>query len=121
MGQAHLLAPGKLLTSAIEKDRVPSMILWGPPGVGKTTLARIIAQHTRAEFVQFSGVLSSIKEIKQVMAGAEKMHRAGRRKNQIWTLAPELSRLASKLCSARKRSTGPPRAAAQGTGKNGQP
>ena len=79
VGQEHLLATGKPLRVQIERDQVGSMIFWGPPGVGKTTLARIIAQHTRAEFVQFSGVLSSIKEIKQVMAGAEKMHRAGRR------------------------------------------
>jgi putative ATPase len=79
VGQEHLLAAGKPLRVQIERDQVGSMIFWGPPGVGKTTLARIIAQHTRAEFVQFSGVLSSIKEVKEVMAGAEKMHRAGRR------------------------------------------
>jgi len=79
VGQEHLLAVGKALRVQIERDQVGSMIFWGPPGVGKTTLARIIAQHTRAEFVQFSGVLSSIKEVKAVMVGAEKMHRAGKR------------------------------------------
>lgn len=79
IGQEHLLAAGKPLRTQIERDQLGSMILWGPPGVGKTTLARIIARQTHAEFVQFSGVLSSIKEVKQVMAGAEKMHRAGRR------------------------------------------
>ena len=79
VGQEHLLAAGKPLRVQIERDQIGSMIFWGPPGVGKTTLARIIAQHTRAEFVQFSGVLSSIKEVKEVMVSAEKMHRAGRR------------------------------------------
>jgi putative ATPase len=79
VGQEHLLAPGKPLRVQIERDQVGSMIFWGPPGVGKTTLARIIAHHARAQFVQFSGVLSSIKEVKEVMAGAEKMHRAGKR------------------------------------------
>jgi putative ATPase len=79
VGQEHLLAAGKPLRVQIERDQVGSMIFWGPPGVGKTTLARIIAQHTRAEFVQFSGVLSSIKEVKEVMAGAQKLHRAGKR------------------------------------------
>lgn len=79
VGQEHLLTAGKPLRVQIERDQVGSMIFWGPPGVGKTTLARIIAQHTRAEFVQFSGVLSSIKEVKEVMAGAQKMHRAGKR------------------------------------------
>ncbi len=79
IGQEHLLAAGKPLRAQIERDQLGSMIFWGPPGVGKTTLARIIARQTRADFVQFSGVLSSIKEVKQVMAGAQKMHRAGRR------------------------------------------
>ena len=79
IGQEHLLAAGKPLRAQIERDQLGSLIFWGPPGVGKTTLARIIARQTRADFVQFSGVLSSIKEVKQVMAGAQKMHRAGRR------------------------------------------
>jgi putative ATPase len=69
-GQEHLLGPGKPLRIQIEHDDSGSMILWGPPGVGKTTLAKIIAETTRASFIEFSAVLSGIKEIKQVMATA---------------------------------------------------
>ena len=79
IGQGHLLDPGKPLRTAIEKDQVPSMILWGPPGVGKTTLAQIIARMTKSTFVPFSAVLAGIKEIKEIMAGAEKARRTGRR------------------------------------------
>jgi putative ATPase len=79
LGQGHLLDPGKPLRTAIERDQVPSMILWGPPGVGKTTLARIIARMTKSTFVQFSAVLSGIKEIKEIMVSAEKARRTGRR------------------------------------------
>ena len=79
LGQGHLLDPGRPLRTALEKDQVPSMILWGPPGVGKTTLARIIARMTRSDFIPFSAVLSGIKEIKEVMAKAEKARRAGRK------------------------------------------
>ncbi len=79
VGQEHLLAAGKPLRTQIERDQLSSMILWGPPGVGKTTLARIIAHATRCEFVSFSAVLSSIKDVKAVMAGAQRMHRSGRR------------------------------------------
>ncbi len=71
MGQQHLIGPGKPLRVALEQDRIRSIILWGPPGTGKTTLARIIAKMTRAHFVPFSAVLAGIKEIKQVMADAE--------------------------------------------------
>jgi putative ATPase len=71
MGQAHLLAPGKLLASAIEKDRVPSMILWGPPGVGKTTLGKVIAARTKSVFVPFSAVLGSIAELREIVAAAK--------------------------------------------------
>ncbi|MCU1321380.1 MAG: ATPase central domain protein [Acidobacteriaceae bacterium] len=71
-GQEHLLGPGKPLRLAIERDDAASMIFWGPPGVGKTTLAKIIAQVTEASFIEFSAVLSGIKEIKQVMVEAEK-------------------------------------------------
>jgi putative ATPase len=69
-GQEHLLGPGKPLRVQIERDDPGSMIFWGPPGVGKTTLAKIIAETTRANFVEFSAVMSGIKEIKQVMASA---------------------------------------------------
>ena len=72
MGQQHLLAPGKPLRLAIEGDDATSMIFWGPPGTGKTTLAKIIAHVTQASFIEFSAVLSGIKEIKQVMIDAEK-------------------------------------------------
>jgi len=76
-GQDHLLGPGKPLRKLIESDRVSSMILWGPPGVGKTTLASIIASHTKSDFVTFSAVTSGIKEIKTVMEQAEKNRRQG--------------------------------------------
>jgi putative ATPase len=72
VGQAHLLAPGKPLRLAIERDDPTSMIFWGPPGTGKTTLAKIIAALTQATFIEFSAVMSGIKEIKQVMVAAEK-------------------------------------------------
>jgi putative ATPase len=78
-GQEHILAPGKPLRSQIERDTLTSVILWGPPGVGKTTLARIIARVTKSEFLPFSAVLSGIKEIKTVMADAERLRRLGRR------------------------------------------
>jgi len=79
VGQQHLLAPGKPLRQQIERDEVSSMILWGPPGSGKTTLATIIARKTRSDFLRFSAVLAGIKEIKQVMAAAEKTRQYGRR------------------------------------------
>jgi len=72
VGQEHLLAPGKPLRVAIERDDAASMIFWGPPGTGKTTLAKIVALKTQANFIEFSAVLSGIKEIKQVMVEAEK-------------------------------------------------
>jgi putative ATPase len=79
VGQRHILGPGKPLRQQIERDQVSSMILWGPPGAGKTTLAMIIARRTRSEFMRFSAVLSGIREIKDVMAAAEKARRYGRR------------------------------------------
>ena len=76
-GQKHLLGEGKILRKIIESDAVGSMIFWGPPGVGKTTLARIIARRTQAKFIDFSAVTSGIKEIKQVMEQAENSRRYG--------------------------------------------
>ncbi len=78
-GQEALLGPGKPLRTQIERDEIGSMILWGPPGCGKTTLARLIARMTHSEFAAFSAVLTGIKEIKEVMAAAEHARRAGRR------------------------------------------
>ncbi len=80
VGQDEILAPGRPLREAIERDLLQSIILWGPPGTGKTTLARVIAEMTKAQFVPFSAVLAGIKEIKEVMAAAERRRRAtGRR------------------------------------------
>lgn len=78
-GQQHILKPGSMLWKMIENDRIPSMIFWGPPGVGKTTLARIIANQTKSRFVDFSAVTSGIKEIREVMAEAEYERRRGKR------------------------------------------
>ena len=78
-GQRHLLGKGKVLRQLIEEDRVSSMIFWGPPGVGKTTLAQIIAARTKANFINFSAVTSGIKEIRGVMSEAEQNHRMGER------------------------------------------
>jgi putative ATPase len=79
VGQEHILGPGKPLRVQLDRGEINSMILWGPPGSGKTTLARLIARLTRCDFVPFSAVLSGIKEVKAVMAAAERSHRAGRR------------------------------------------
>jgi putative ATPase len=79
VGQEHLVAPGKPLRIQIERDDMGSLIFWGPPGTGKTTLAKIIARMTKAEFIEFSAVLTGIKEIKQVMADAERARQYGTR------------------------------------------
>ena len=79
IGQEELLGPGKPLRTQIERDELGSMLLWGPPGCGKTTLARIIARRTKSDFIPFSAVLSGIKEIKDVMAKAEGARRYGQR------------------------------------------
>lgn len=79
VGQTHLMGKGRVLRQLIERDQIGSMIFWGPPGVGKTTLARIIAGMTKASFVEFSAVTSGIKEIKEVMAKAEQDRRMGQR------------------------------------------
>ncbi len=77
IGQTHLIGPGKVLTRLIENDQVSSMIFWGPPGVGKTTLAKIIANSTQARFITFSAVTSGIKEIRTVMQQAEQSRKFG--------------------------------------------
>src|SRR5208283_2490800 len=79
VGQEHLVGTGKPLRVQIERDDPGSMIFWGPPGTGKTTLAKIIAGITKAEFIEFSAVLAGIKEIKQVMADAERARQYGTR------------------------------------------
>jgi putative ATPase len=79
VGQEHLLGPGKPLPTQIERDDIGSLIFWGPPGTGKTSLAQIIARMTKAEFVEYSAVLTGIKEIKQVMADAERARQYGTR------------------------------------------
>jgi putative ATPase len=79
VGQEHILGPGKALQVQIERDDMGSIIFWGPPGTGKTTLAKIIARRTRADFVEYSAVIAGIKEIKQVMMDAERARQYGRR------------------------------------------
>ena len=79
VGQEHLLGAGRSLRRQIEADQIGSMVLWGPPGVGKTSLARVIAGMTRSEFVAFSGVLAGIRDVKRVLAGARRLRSAGTR------------------------------------------
>lgn len=84
VGQAHIVGPGTLVRRAIETDRIFSMILWGPPGCGKTTLARIIAQETRSYFAQFSAVLSGVKQIRSVIEEAKKQQQVARKKTILF-------------------------------------
>src|SRR5213596_1423679 len=79
VGQEHLIGPGKPLRTQVDRDDTGSLIFWGPPGTGKTTVAKIIANMTKAEFIEFSAVLAGIKEIKQVMADAERARQYGTR------------------------------------------
>ncbi|HUT64484.1 MAG TPA: AAA family ATPase, partial [Anaerolineae bacterium] len=71
VGQEHLVGDGAFLSEAIKKDKIPSLILWGPPGSGKTTIARIISHYTHAEFVSFSAVVSGVKDIREVTERAK--------------------------------------------------
>ena len=84
VGQDHLLGPGKILRQAIESDQLPSMILWGPPGSGKTTLARVIASTTGAQFIAFSAVLSGVKEIREVIGEASEEWRSRKRRTLLF-------------------------------------
>src|SRR5512136_963706 len=84
VGQDHLLGQGKVLRQAIESDHLPSMILWGPPGSGKTTLAMIIASTTGAQFLAFSAVLSGVKEIKEVIQEAEEERKYNQRRTILF-------------------------------------
>jgi putative ATPase len=84
VGQEALLAPGRPLREAIERDLLQSIVLWGPPGTGKTTLARIIAETTQSKFVSFSAVLAGIKEIREVMSEAERLRRSGGRRTIVF-------------------------------------
>src|SRR5436853_512942 len=79
VGQEHLLAPGKVLRRSIESDKVTSIILWGPPGSGKTTLAEVIAQQTRARFVRISAVSAGVADLRKVMEEAKRSRQAGQR------------------------------------------
>lgn len=79
VGQQHLIGPHRVLRELIENDQLSSLIFWGPPGVGKTTLAEIIAQQTKAHFVTFSAVTSSIKDIRKLMQEAEQNREYGER------------------------------------------
>jgi putative ATPase len=84
VGQEHVLGPGSALRRAIEADQVPSLILWGPPGTGKTTLARIMAERTGATFVPFSAVLGGVKEIREIVAAAHERRRMQRQRTILF-------------------------------------
>jgi putative ATPase len=84
VGQQHLVAPGKVLYAAISQDRVPSMILWGPPGTGKTTLAQVVAAETRATFVPFSAVLGGVPELREILNRAAEQKRLYQRRTTLF-------------------------------------
>ena len=84
LGQDQLLAPGRILRQAIERDQLLSVILWGPPGTGKTSLARLVARHTASEFVPFSAVLGGVKEIREIVALAERRWKTERRRTILF-------------------------------------
>ena len=84
VGQEHILGPGKLLRRAIEADRLPSVIFSGPPGSGKTTLARVIAEMTHAKFIRISGVESNVAEMRRVIAGATNRRHTSRQKTILF-------------------------------------
>jgi putative ATPase len=84
VGQEHVLGPGTALRRAVEADQVPSLVLWGPPGTGKTTLARIVAQRTGAEFIPFSAVLGGVKEIREIVAAARERRRLHRKRTILF-------------------------------------
>ena len=107
IGQEDLLGPGKPLRMQIERDDIGSMLFWGPPGCGKTTLARVIANRTRSDFIPFSAVLAGIKEIKQVMATAQALARlpAGARSSSSTKCTASTKRSRTLFCRTSKPET----------------
>src|ERR1700680_1833399 len=117
VGQEHLIGPGKPLRTQVDRDDTGSLIFWGPPGTGKTTLAKIIANMTKAEFIEFSAVLAGIKEIKQVMADAERARHSGEQMTPKRTRGTSINPPASdaKKKETRRGEPAAPRARQYGT------
>lgn len=111
IGQTHAVGRGSMIRHAIEKDRIFSMILWGPPGCGKTTLARIFARETRSHFVHFSAVLSGVKEIRSVIEEAGDQLKLYRKKRSfLWMRSTGSTKPAGRLSpSSGKRAAHPDR------------